>query len=59
MLFRWVGFQVVEQLDFPVETHLHAMKYLVAWAPHNARDVRTGKMKILFCGTVTKSLRQP
>jgi hypothetical protein len=56
MLFRWVGFQVVEQLDFP---DLHAMKYLVAWAPHNARDVRTGKMKILFCGTVTKSLRQP
>jgi hypothetical protein len=54
-----MGFQVVERLDFPVETDLHAMKYFVAWAPHNARDVRARKMKILFCGTVTKSLRQP
>jgi hypothetical protein len=54
-----MGFQVVERLDFPAETHLHAMKYRVAWAPHNARDVRTRNEKILFCGTVTKSLRQP
>jgi hypothetical protein len=54
-----MGFQVVEQLDFPVEIHLHAMKYLVALAPHNARDVRTRNEKILFCGAVTKSLRQP